>query len=166
MIVRIKPITDNSNPIMKVAIENHQRLPVFKNAVVTLYEFAHNCFWVYMGFTHVKIKVCSPIEPSRFKEVELLADTGAVYMIIPRRILEDIGIKPLGRRRFKLADGRLIERDVGVAITEYETYVAGATTTFGEEGAEPVFGIQALEGLGLEVDPVTKQFKPAALLLV
>ena len=38
-----------------------------------------------MGFTHVKIKVFSPIDPSRFEEVELMVDGGALHTSIPRK---------------------------------------------------------------------------------
>jgi len=43
-----------------------------------------------------------------------VVDTGAVYTVIRRDILESLGLKPLGRRRFK-AFGGYVERDVGEA---------------------------------------------------
>lgn len=38
-----------------------------------------------MGFTYVKIKVFSPTDPSRFEEVELIVDSGALHTSIPRK---------------------------------------------------------------------------------
>ena len=59
-----------------------------------------------------------------------------------------------------------IERDVGVAIIELKDRVAGTNVVFGEENDTPVLGVTTLEELGLEIDPVTKQLKPSALLLL
>ncbi|MGQ9470056.1 MAG: retroviral-like aspartic protease family protein, partial [Nitrososphaerales archaeon] len=112
------------------------------------------------------IKVINPANPSKNKELKLLVDTGAIYTIVPRKDLIEIGIEPRGKRSFKLADGRIIEREVGVVILEYEKYSAGATIVFGKEDDTPVLGVQALEGLGLEVDPLTKQLRPMVLLLL
>jgi len=114
----------------------------------------------------VEIRVYNPADPSMFREVGLLVDTGAVYAIIPGRVLREVGIEPREKRVFRLANGQEIERDVGIAIIEYGKYATGATAVFGEEDDTPVLGVQALEGLGLEVDPLTKQLKPTALLLV
>ncbi|MBS7629139.1 hypothetical protein KEJ23_04095 [Candidatus Bathyarchaeota archaeon] len=44
--------------------------------------------------------------------------------------------------------------------------VAGTNVIFGEKEDTPLLGVTTLEELGLEVDPVTKQLKPAALLLL
>jgi len=48
-----------------------------------------------VGFTHVKIKVFSPMNPSRFEEVELMVDSGALHTSIPKRALEALNIKPV-----------------------------------------------------------------------
>lgn len=119
-----------------------------------------------MGLTKVKVKIYNPADRTRFAEVELLVDTGALLSMVPRKILEGIGIKPTRRRRFRLADGRTIEREVGAAIFEVEGYEGAAPAVFGEEGDAAVLGVVSLEAMGLEVDPVTGKLKPMELLLV
>jgi predicted aspartyl protease len=42
---------------------------------------------------------------------------------------------------------------------EYEGEIAPTLVVFAEEGDESVLGLHALESLGLEVDPVTRQVR-------
>ena len=37
--------------------------------------------------------------------------------------------------------------------------IAGATVIFGDDRAEPLLGVTALESVGIEVDPVNQQLK-------
>jgi len=48
----------------------------------------------------VRAKV-SNVERKRSKEMELIADTGAIYTAIPEDILKDLGVVARGKRRFK-----------------------------------------------------------------
>lgn len=119
-----------------------------------------------MGFTSVEIYIHNPEEPTRYHQVTLLVDTGAMYTIVPAKILEDLGIKPLWRRSFTLTNGQRIERNLGGALYRYKEYGGHAPLIFGEESDHLVLGVTALEAMGLEVDPVTKQLKPSELLLL
>lgn len=119
-----------------------------------------------MGFVRAKIKIWNPQKIDRKVEVQLIADTGAMYTVISRKTLEELGLEPTGRRRFKLADGRTIERDVTIAGIEAKERIAHSNVIFGDKGDEPVLGVTALEELGLEVDPITGELKPMELLLL
>lgn len=119
-----------------------------------------------MGFTYVRIRVYNPVDMSRSVVVDLLVDTGAIFTSIPRGILEDLGLRPLDRRRLRAYSGAVIERDVGVAVFEYEGTRAGAPVIFGEIEDLPVLGATALEALGYLVDPITRQLKPTELLMI
>lgn len=118
-----------------------------------------------MGYIGVKAVVWNPAEPSRRGEVEMLVGTGAVYTLLPRSLLESLGIRPLGRSKFRLADGRVMEREVGVIGIEVMGERAYTTVIFGEEGIY-LLGVVALKELGLEVDPVRGQLRPLELLLM
>ncbi|MBS7610319.1 hypothetical protein KEJ19_07165, partial [Candidatus Bathyarchaeota archaeon] len=85
-----------------------------------------------MGFIYVKVRVYNPTDMSKFDDVELLVDTGAVFASIPRDVLERLGLKPIGRRRLRVYGGALVERDIGVAVFEYGDSLAGAPVIFGE----------------------------------
>lgn len=119
-----------------------------------------------MGFTSVEIYIHNPEEPTRCRQVTLLVDTGAMYTIVPAKILEDLGIKSLGRRKFTLANGQKIDRYIGGALYKLGEYSGHAPVIFGEEGDYSILGVTSLEALGLQIDPVTKQLKPTELLLL
>ncbi|MHC1635644.1 MAG: nucleotidyltransferase domain-containing protein [Candidatus Methanospirareceae archaeon] len=51
-----------------------------------------------MGYVKVRAKV-SNVERERSKEIELIADTGAIYTAIPEDILRDLGIVARGEAR-------------------------------------------------------------------
>jgi len=65
--------------------------------------------------------------------VELVVDTEATYTVLPRSLLERLGISPIKSAR--LADGRIVERPLGEARMEVEGRYASTTpVVFGEEG--------------------------------
>ncbi|MBS7618814.1 aspartyl protease family protein [Candidatus Bathyarchaeota archaeon] len=119
-----------------------------------------------MGFTHVKVRIYNPADMSKFDVVELLVDTGAIFTSIPRNVLKKLGLKPLSRRRLRVYGGAMVERDVGVAVLEYEGNRAGAPVIFGEPEDTVLLGATSLEALGYQVDPVTKKLKPTELLMI
>ena len=117
-----------------------------------------------MGYIKVKAKVWC-IESGVSKEVTLLADTGAIYTVLPRSLLEELGVKPIGSRKFKLADGRIVEREVGLVGIEIADIKTHTIVVFGDENIY-LLGVVTLEELGLQVDPVKGELKPLELLLM
>ena len=112
-----------------------------------------------MGVTYVDVTVRNPAHRTRVWTGEFLVDTGAIDSLVPRRSLEAIGLKPRGRRRYKTADGREVEMDITVGELEIMGELAGGVILFGDEGAEPLLGVTALESAGLEVDPQNQRLK-------
>lgn len=121
--------------------------------------------YVKMGFTQVRVTIINPVSALE-SNVDLLVDTGALLTFVPRKILESLGIKPIGKRRLRVYGGQVIERQVGAALVKYGDVQAGVTVLFAEEKDVAVLGATALEALGYQVDPVTKQLKPVELLMV
>ena len=68
-------------------------------------------------------------------------------------------------RKSKTIDGRLLERKVGEVLIEYMNEKATRMLVFAKKGDSEVLSVDALEGLGLEVDPITKQLRKAEVLL-
>ena len=118
-----------------------------------------------MGMFEVQMQIANPDEGERRVTVSLLADTGAAYSMIPRRALEQIGVRPAKREMFEIADGRQIARDIGEATFFWDEDHATSRIIFGEEGDSAVLGAVALESLALQVDPYSKQLRPAKLRL-
>ena len=106
-----------------------------------------------MGVTHITVVIRNPAEPDRTWEGLFLADTGAIDSLVPRSHLEAIGLKPKGQRMYGLADGSEVRMDITTGDIEFMGEVVGSTIVFGEEDAEPLLGVTALESVGIEVDP-------------
>ena len=47
---------------------------------------------IKMGFTRVKVEICNPKMVEKCKEIELLADTGAMYSIVKTETLQELSI--------------------------------------------------------------------------
>ncbi len=106
-----------------------------------------------MGAIHVEVTIRNPGERSRSWAGPFLVDTGATDSIVPRRHLEGIGLEPVERMVYELADGTRVPMDVGVAQIEFMGKRIGGTVVFGDAEAEPLLGVTALESMGVVVDP-------------
>ena len=106
-----------------------------------------------MGGTHVTVTVRNPLDRRRCWEGEFLVDTGAGDSLVPRRCLEAIGVEPRGRRSYRLADGSEVEFEIAFAELEFMEDLAPARVIVGDDEAEPLLGVIALEQAGVVVDP-------------
>ena len=118
-----------------------------------------------MGATYVDVTVRNPADRQRCWTGEFLVYTGAFDSLVPRARLEAIGREPRGHREYVLADGKPVSLDITVAEIEFEGEVVGGTIVYGEDGAEPLLGVTALESGGFEVDPRNEELKLPAVLL-
>lgn len=118
-----------------------------------------------MGHVIAKVRLYNPYDHSRFLDLELLVDTGSIYTWIKRKRLEEIGVKPMTKWRFKTIEGRVIEREIGEVVIECLGEKATRIVVFAEDADSEVLGVDALEGLRLEVDPITRQLRKVEALL-
>ena len=117
-----------------------------------------------MGHTFAKVSLFG-LDRSKSLQVDLLVDTESTYTWIPRPMLEELLIKPSTVRNFRTIDGRTLKREVGEVLMECAGEHATRMTVFAEKGDANVLGVDALEGLGLEVDPVSRELRKAEALL-
>lgn len=118
-----------------------------------------------MGTFRVPLEV-DDLQGQRWELVEALVDTGASHTVLPSSLLRRLGIAPHDRWPFRLADERIVERDVGQAWIRIDGRAAIRIVVFGEEGSEPLLGAESLEGLRLGVDPVGRRLIPVPGLLM
>ena len=118
-----------------------------------------------MGFTHLKVFVGNPAEWTRGREVEFLVDSGSFYTMIPRAILEEVGVLPILEQTFTLANGDEIRRQVGLAYLSYKGRPGGTLVIFGEEEDETLLGVLGLESMGYKLDPIKIELEPIKPLL-
>jgi clan AA aspartic protease len=112
-----------------------------------------------MGVTHVTCTVRNPSDPERYWEGLFLVDTGATDSLVPKQHLASIGLEAKGQRIYGLADGSELRMSVTTGDIEFMGEVVGSTIVMGDEDAEPLLGVTALESVGIEVDPRNRQLK-------
>lgn len=119
-----------------------------------------------MGVFGVRVRIYRLSDPRDEHELELTVDTGATYPVIPRTLAQTVGVTDLERRRFTLANGEQVERDVGYIGMEYEGHRGPVLVVLGERKDASLLGALALETLGYEVDPVSQALRPATQYLM
>jgi predicted aspartyl protease len=118
-----------------------------------------------MVFLKLRVGLYNPEKPERVVEVEGIVDTSAMYSVVRRDVLEQLGVKPVERRRFR-AFGGYVVRDIGEVGMVLMGRRRIIPVIFGEDGDPAVVGVTALEIFGLEVDVVRGVLKEARLFLL
>ncbi len=108
-----------------------------------------------MGTFRVTIEVGDP--ETGFEPIDTVVDTGASFTMLPRRMLERLGVSPHDRMEFILADGNRIERELGRTWVKINGRQEITIVAFIDDEAEPVLGAYTLEGLRLGVDPLNRR---------
>jgi len=119
-----------------------------------------------MGITNVILTVKEHRKSVKTAAVNFLIDSGAVYSLVPGKILDKLDIEPYKEMSFSLADGTVLKRKVCSAYFEYEGEGGPAPVVYGEEGDEPLLGATTLESLGLVLNPFTRTLHPMRMLMV
>jgi clan AA aspartic protease len=108
-----------------------------------------------MGTFRVTLEVGDP-QGQRYETVEALVDTGASYTLLPATLLRRLGIQVIGQWRFRTAEERVVEYDIGEAIIRLDGAKRTRVVVFGP-GDNALVGADTLEGFGLAVDPMGKR---------
>ena len=103
---------------------------------------------------------------SRFEEISALVDTGATFTVVPASTLERLGVARQDTVTMRLADDRVIERDIGETRVRLDGKTLNTVVVFGDEGAIPLLGVYTLERALLAVDPVGQRLMPTEALLM
>jgi len=119
-----------------------------------------------VGYVRVKGVVANPLRRDVRVEVEFIADTGAIYTVIPRSIAEKLGLEITDRRRFRVASGDVVEYPVAEAYISVEGRGATSLVVVAPENVTPLLGVTTLELLGYQADYITGRLKPAELMLL
>jgi len=116
-----------------------------------------------MGHSWVYIEI-SDLEKKHAKKVKALVDTGASLTTLPKKIADELGIKPTTQEQVSTGAG-IIKISRGRAWIELK----------GKEDAFPVWisdvvdkvllGVVVLESFGFRVDPTTGTLEEKPLLL-
>ena len=118
-----------------------------------------------MGLVFLDIDIANPAHAETFQTEHFLIDSGAIYSVVQRPVLEALGIQPHSRRTFTLANGARIERDMGDALFRYKAHRGAAPVIFGEPGDSNLLGVVTLEALGYVLDPLKRELLALPMLL-
>jgi len=101
-----------------------------------------------------------PADQVRSLEIEALVDTGATMLVLPADVIEKLGVRILGHRNVRYADGRTSPipwvGGVKITILGRETIV---TALVEGAGTTPLIGQIPLEELDLLVDPKSRELR-------
>jgi len=105
-----------------------------------------------MGLTHVTVRLFNSASSDTYN-ADFLVDTGATDTMVPASDLKKIGIQPLGKDLYELANGELVEYEYGNAELSFMNEIVPIRVVFGPDGSTPILGVIALEAAGFIVDP-------------
>ncbi|MDI6839428.1 MAG: aspartyl protease [bacterium] len=114
-----------------------------------------------------KVKIANPLDVSKYEELDLIIDTGAAFSVIKKERLKRLGVSPIHKKKLRLANGEIIERDWGDACFMINGKGEGVSDViFGEKNDTELLGLLALEGMASTVDTKTGELKPIELFLL
>jgi clan AA aspartic protease len=108
---------------------------------------------------HLSVKVQSMAAKNGGYESLFLVDTGATDSLAPAGELKRVGIEPVGKMSYELADGTLQEYSFGLAQITFMGEITAGRIIFGPDNAEPLLGVTALESVGITIDPANRTLK-------
>lgn len=111
-----------------------------------------------MGLTHVDVKI-GRLGSKELYDAKFLVDTGATDAMAPASELRRVGLEPVGKRMYQLANGELQEYEYGLAEIRFMGEITCSEIIFGPEKTEPILGVFSLEAAGFVVDPKNQRLR-------
>ncbi len=108
------------------------------------------------GMAYAEARIVGPLGEMK---VRLVVDTDSLLTWVSRNRLAAVGIYSTGVRKIRTIEGREVSRETGEVSLELMGERATRLVVLAERGDAEVLGADALEGLGLEVDPATRALR-------
>src|SRR5687767_15034083 len=112
-----------------------------------------------MGLTRITVVLKSVGNRAKSYEADFLIDTGATDSMAPGARLRSIGVVPIGKRDYELADGTTQSFEFGLAEISFMNEITAGRVIFGPDNVEPILGVTALESVGMTVDPANQRLR-------
>ena len=114
-----------------------------------------------MGKVVEQVKLTSLFEPEKLVEVEAVIDTGATMVVLPKDIVEELGLKKMREVEVRYANNNVETKPIyGVVNIELNGSSANLDVLVEEKGSQPLIGQVLLELLDLIVEPKTRKLIP------
>ncbi len=118
-----------------------------------------------METTEITAIVANAANPLKSSEVTFRLDSGVTYSVVPKSVLQELGVRAHSKRTFTLADGSAITRHMGDVIFRFKNQQGASPVVFGEEGDSTLIGIISLGALGFVFDPIRRELRPLPMKL-
>ena len=114
-----------------------------------------------MGKVIEKVKLTSLFEPKKSVEVDAVIDTGATMVVLPKDIVNALGLRKVREVKVRYANNKVETRPIyGVVTIELKGRSANLDVLVEEKGSQPLIGQVLLELLDLIVEPKTRKLIP------
>ena len=117
-----------------------------------------------MALTYITVTVKNPKSGKKAKKRRFLVDSGAIFTVIPTKILKRLDIKPIDKQEFILANGEAVVKEIGQVEVEIYGKSRIVPCVFGDEGIY-LLGATTLENFGLMLDPLKREVKPLPMVI-
>jgi clan AA aspartic protease len=112
---------------------------------------------VKMVLTRIAVSLKSVGNQTGSYKADFLVDAGATDSMVPAAKLRSIGVIPVGKRDYELADGTTRNYEFGLPEISFMNEITAGRVIFGPDNVEPILGVTALESVGITVDPRTRR---------
>lgn len=109
-----------------------------------------------MGTFDATIEVGDP-GGTRFESVKAMVDTGATFTALPASFLRGLGVTPMDRQGFTLANGERFMLEIGETAFRIDGRMRTSTVVFADDNAPALLGAYTLEAFSLAADPVNRR---------
>jgi len=119
---------------------------------------------LYMGKVIEKVKITNLLDPTKSVEVEAVVDTGATMMVLPKDIVNQLGLEKIEEWslvKVQYADNHVgIKEIYGGVKLELKGRIGIFDVLAENEGSQPLVGQIVLERLDLVIEPSTRKVMP------
>ena len=112
-----------------------------------------------MATVTAKLEV-GDLQGRHFQEVELEVDTGSTFTVLPRGMLEALGVPVSRSVQTRLADGSIQPAEIGETTVRLGGRQFTTSVIFADEGEPSLLGMITLEIALLAVDPANNELIP------
>lgn len=114
-----------------------------------------------MGKITEVIKLTNLADPARAVEIEAAVDTGATMLVLPKNIIDQLGLEKIEEVKVKYADNHIGIKEIFGGIKLELKGRKGVFDALAEnEGSQPLIGQLVLERLDLVIEPRAKVIIP------
>lgn len=114
-----------------------------------------------MGKVIERVKITNLFNSTKTIEVDAVIDTGATMLVLPKELVDNLGLKKIREVKVKYANNKTESKSIyGVVTIEIKGRIGNFDVLAEEEGSQPLVGQVVLEILDLVIDPCSRKIIP------